>query len=64
MIRFDCICILIIFEEQERNDFSHKVWESVKHFLMKYFQSILVLLLNFREGFNFLNVWHGWKHLR
>ena len=37
MIRFDCICFLIIFEEQERNDFAYKVWETVKHFLMKYF---------------------------
>ena len=59
MIRFGCICFLIIFEEQERKDFSYKVWETEKHFLMKYFQSILVLLLNFSEGFNFLNVWHG-----
>ena len=48
MIRFDCICFLIIFEEQERNDVVYKVWKTVKHFLMKYFQSILVLLLNFR----------------
>ena len=38
MIRFDCICFLIIFEEQERKDFSYKVWETEKHFLMKYFQ--------------------------
>ena len=59
MIRFDCICFLIIFEEQERNDFAYKVWETVKHFLMKYFQSILVLTLNFSEGYSFLNVWQG-----
>ena len=25
MIRFDCICFLKIFEEQERNDFTYKV---------------------------------------
>ena len=59
MIRFDCICSLIIFEEQEKNDFTYKVWEAVKHFLMKYFQSILVLTLNFSEGYSLLNVWHG-----
>ena len=59
MITFDCICFLIIFVEQERNDFAYKVWEKVKHFLLQYFQSILVLLLNFGEGFGFLNVWHG-----
>ena len=36
MIRSDSFCFLI-FEEQERNDFQDKVWETVKHFVVKYF---------------------------
>ena len=55
MIRFDCICFLIICEEQERNNFAYKVWKT-EIFFNKCFQSILVLLLNFSEGFSFLNV--------
>ena len=38
MIRFDSFCFLIIFEEQERNDFEDKVLETVKHFVGSIFK--------------------------